>query len=93
MGVTIYNKLNFATHLVNITKNAKSKFNGHVRVQKYMITDQNPSYFLLLLNLTFLLFINMVVWHKTFCWWNKQRTRKMATSYTKNYTSDFKILL
>ena len=32
MGVTIYNKLTFVTHLVNIIKNAKSKFNGHVRV-------------------------------------------------------------
>ena len=40
LGVTIDNKLNFATHLSNITKNANIKFNALTRVQKYMTTDQ-----------------------------------------------------
>ena len=38
--VTIDNKLNFETHLSNITKNANIKFNALTRVQKYMTTDQ-----------------------------------------------------
>ena len=44
MGVTIYNKLNFATHLVNITKNAKSKFNGHTRVN-HVLQTKTPHIF------------------------------------------------
>ena len=39
LGITIDNKLNFATHLLNITKNANIKFNALTRVQKYMTTD------------------------------------------------------
>ena len=31
VNVTIDNKLNFATHLVNITKNANGKFNALTR--------------------------------------------------------------
>ena len=37
---SIDNKLNFATHLSNITKNATIKFNALTRVQKYMTTYQ-----------------------------------------------------
>ena len=37
--VTIDNKLNFATHLLNIIKNVNIKFNTLTRVQKYMTTD------------------------------------------------------
>ena len=55
LGVTTDNKLNFATHLSNITKNANIKFNALTRVQKYMITDQKNVYSLLLLNLSSLI--------------------------------------
>ena len=40
LGVTIDNKLNFKTHLLNVTKSAKIKFNALTRVQKYMTTDK-----------------------------------------------------
>ena len=44
LGVTD-NKLNFATHLLNITKNANKKFNALTRFQKYMTTDQKKLIF------------------------------------------------
>ena len=47
LGVTLDNKLNFATHLLNITK---SKFNTLTWVQKYMTTNQKGLYFPPLLN-------------------------------------------
>ena len=66
LGVTIDNKLNFATHLSNITKNANIKFDALTRVQKYMITDKK---------LMFSSFIKsqftdcLLVWmYKTFYW-------------------------
>ena len=34
LGVTLDNKLNFATHLLNITKNVNKKFNALTRVLK-----------------------------------------------------------
>ena len=37
---TIDDKLIFATHLLNITKNANIEFNSLTRVQKYMTTDK-----------------------------------------------------
>ena len=40
LGVTIDKKLNFETHLSNITENANIKFNALTRVQKYMTADQ-----------------------------------------------------
>ena len=40
LGITFDNKLNFATHLSNITKNANIKFNALTRVQKYMTADK-----------------------------------------------------
>ena len=40
LGVTINNKLNFAMHLWNITKNANIKFDALTRVQRYMTTDK-----------------------------------------------------
>ena len=50
LGVTLDNKRDFATHLLNITKNANKKFNALTRVQKYMVADQKSSYFSPLLN-------------------------------------------
>ena len=50
LGVTLDNKLNFATHFLNITKNANKKFNALTRVQNYMTTDQKSLHFLPLLN-------------------------------------------
>ena len=55
LGVPIDNKLNFATHLLNITKNADIKFNVQTRVQKYMTTGQKNVHSLLLLNLNSLI--------------------------------------
>ena len=46
LGVTFDNKLNFETHLSNITKNANIKFNALTRVQKYMTTDKKNAYIL-----------------------------------------------
>ena len=43
--LTLDNKLNFATHLLNITKNANKKFNALTRVQKYMTIDQKKFIF------------------------------------------------
>ena len=40
LGVTIDSQLNFATHLSNIIKNAKSKFNALTRVQIYTTTEK-----------------------------------------------------
>ena len=50
LGVTIDNKLNFATHLSNITKNANIKFNALTRVQKCMTTDEKRNIYSHLLN-------------------------------------------
>ena len=55
LGATIDNKLNFATYLSNITKNANIKFNVPTRVQKYMTTDKKNVYSLLLFNLSSLI--------------------------------------
>ena len=44
LGVTIDIKLNFATHLLSVTKNANIKFNALTRVQKYMATDKKNVY-------------------------------------------------
>ena len=44
--VTLDNKVNFKTHLLNITKNAIIKFNALTRVLKYMNTDKNKRYIL-----------------------------------------------
>ena len=48
LGVTWDNKLNFATHVLNVTKNAKKKFNALIRVQNDMTTDQKNTYIFLL---------------------------------------------
>ena len=45
LGVTLENKLNFATHLLDITKNTNKKFNALTRVQNYMTTDQKKLIF------------------------------------------------
>ena len=44
--VILDNKLNFATHLLNITKNTNKKFNASMRAQKYMTTYQKTSFFI-----------------------------------------------
>ena len=51
----LLNKLNVATHLLNITKNGNSKFNALTRVQKYMIKDQNNT-FLCFIKISFIVF-------------------------------------
>ena len=50
LGVALDKKLNFATQLLNITKNANKKFNALTRVQNYMTADQKSLYFPPLLN-------------------------------------------
>ena len=50
LGATLDNKLNFATHLSNITENANKKFNAWTRVQIYLTTDQKSLYFPTLLS-------------------------------------------
>ena len=53
VGVTLDNKLNFATHLLNITKNANKKFNALTRVQNCMTTDQKKFIFSSFIKLQF----------------------------------------
>ena len=50
LGVKLDNKLNFATSLLNITKNASKKCHALTRVQTYMTTDQKSLYFPPLIN-------------------------------------------
>ena len=40
LRVSITNKLNFETHLSNISKNTNIKFNALITVQKYMAKDK-----------------------------------------------------
>ena len=49
-GVILDNKINFATRLLNVTKNANKEFNALTQVQKYMTTDQKKFIFPPLLN-------------------------------------------
>ena len=44
-GVTLDNKLNFATYLLNITKNANKKSNALARVQNYITNGQKKLIF------------------------------------------------
>ena len=46
LGITIHNKLNLKTHLLNITKSATIKFNELTRLQQYMHTDKKKTYIL-----------------------------------------------
>ena len=50
LGVTLDNKVNLATHLLNITKNVNKTFNALTRVQKYLSSDQKKLMFSSLLN-------------------------------------------
>ena len=50
LGVTIDNKLNFATHPLNFFKNANIKFSSLTRVQTCMTTDKKNVYSLHLFN-------------------------------------------
>ena len=61
LGVTL-DKLNFASHLWNITKNVNKKFNALTRVQKYMNTDQKRQYSPPLLNHN----LSTVRWYECF---------------------------
>ena len=78
--VTIDNKLNFVTHLLNITKNAKIKFNA--------LTNQKNIYSLHLLNRSSLMFcikncigrINSIY-------------ERCLSLIQQNYISDFEVLL
>ena len=74
-AATLDNKLNFATHLLNITKNANKKFNTLTRVRKYMNTDQKiVCIFLLCPIRIYLLSVYMDVLFKMFPSQNKQYT-------------------
>ena len=50
LGVTLDNKLDFATPLWNVTKNVNKKLNTLSRVQIYITNDQKSLYFPPLLN-------------------------------------------
>ena len=82
LGVTFDNKLNFATHSLNITKNANKKFIALMRVQKYMTTDQKSLYFLLYWIPFYLLSIDMNFLYKMFPSQNKQYTWAAQVPYT-----------
>ena len=91
LGVTVDNKLNFATHLLNITKNANIKFNALTRVQKYMTTDQKNVYSL---HSQFTYF--PLIW--MFC--TKHSIGRINSIHKRclhlihqNYASDFEVLL
>ena len=47
LGVTLDNKLNFATNLLSITKNVNNKLIAVTRVQKYITTDKKAYIFLI----------------------------------------------
>ena len=90
LGVTIDNKLNFATYVSNITKNASIKFNVLARVQKYMTTDQKTVYYLLLLNLSSLLWMDCT---KHSIGRINSIHERCLRLIQQNYTSDFEVLL
>ena len=48
LGATLDNKPHFATHLLNISKNANKKFNALTQVQNYVATNQKKLIFALL---------------------------------------------
>ena len=56
LGVTLDNKLTFATHLLIITKNANKKFNALTRVQNYITTYQKK-----------LMLSSFITWQFTYC--------------------------
>ena len=94
LGVTIDNKLNFATHLSNITKNANIKFNALTRVQKYMTTDQKKRIFSSFIKSQFT--YCPLVW--MFC--TKHSIGRINSIHERclrliqqNYASDFEVLL
>ena len=69
LGATNDNKLNFAMHLSNITKNANIKFNALKRVQKYMTSDQRKRIFSSFIKSQFTYCpLILDVLHKTFYW-------------------------
>ena len=94
LGATLDNKLNSATRLLNITKNAKKKFNALTRVQNYMTTDQKK-----------LIFSSFIKSQFTYCpliWMfcTKRSLRRIHNIHERylrfiqqNYRSEFEILL
>ena len=90
LGVTIDNKLSFAMHLLNITKNANIKFNALTRVQKYMTSDKKKR--------TFSSFIKSQFTYCTLIWMfcTKQSIGRINSIHERclrlteqNYASDF----
>ena len=94
VGVTIDNKLNFKTHLLNITKNANIKFNALTRVQKYMTADQKKCIFSSFIKSQFTYF--PLLW--MFCTKHSigrinsinERCQRLIQ---QNFASDFEVLL
>ena len=72
LGIALDNILNFATHLLNITKNANKTFKALTRVQKYMTTDQKK--FIFYQVAIYLLSVDMDVLYNTFPSQNKRYT-------------------
>ena len=94
LGVTIGNKHNFATHLLNITKNANIKFNALARVQKYMTTDKKNRIFSSFIKSQFT--YCPLIW--MFC--TKHSIGRINSIHERclrliqqNYASDFEVLL
>ena len=94
LGVTIGNKLNFLTHLSNITKNANIIFNALTRVQKYKTTDKKNR-----------IFPSFIKSQSTYCpllsmFCTKHSIGRINSIHKRclrliqqNYTSDFEVLL
>ena len=87
VGVTLDNKLNFATHLLNITKNANKKFNALTRVQNYMTTDQKKLIFSSFIKSQFT--YCSLIW--MFC--TKRSLRRIINIHERNYKSKLERLL
>ena len=94
LGVTINNKLNFATHLSNIAKNVNIKFNAPTRVQKHVTTDKKKTYILFFYKISVhLLPFSMDVLHKTSIGRINSIHERCLCLIQQNYTSDFEVLL
>lgn len=94
VAVTINKKLNYARHLLNITKITNTKFNTLTRVQKCMITVQKSIIFSSFMKSQF--FYCPLIW--IFC--TKVSIGRISNIHERclhfiqqNYTSDLEILL
>ena len=88
------NTLNFATHLLNTTKNANKKFNALTPVQKYMTTDQKKLMFFSFIKsqFTYCPLIWMFCTKRFLCRINNIRERCLRL-IKQNYRSEFERLL